>query len=178
MLDDLRVYLQMASGVTEATTTKAKEVVAGLLATGFSLTSRAMPGPEVVGQVQELADDLVATSRTNRELLVGLIRSEVDRAVGRMGFVREDELAALRRHVQRLEKELGELQDKADTCCVAVVEEVDVLPIAEPAAVVVEVVEEVEPTVPDVAEDDASGAASCEPKKKKKKILLEGASDE
>ena len=178
MLDDLRVYLQMASGVTEATTTKAKEVVAGLLATGFSLTSRAMPGPEVVGQVQELADDLVATSRTNRELLVGLIRSEVDRAVGRMGFVREDELAALRRHVQRLEKELGELQDMADTCSAPVVQEVEVLPIIEPAPVdVVEIVEEIEAPVADVAESPASGEVDGEPKKKKK-ILLEGASDE
>lgn len=39
-------------------------------------------------------------------MLIGLIRTEVDRTVGRMGFVREDELAALRRQVQRLEEEL------------------------------------------------------------------------
>lgn len=110
MLDDLRTYVQMASGITEATTAKAREVVSGLLATGLSLTSRAVPAPDVVGQVQELADDLVATSRSNRELLTGVIRSEVDRAVGRMGFVREDELAALRRHVQRLESEVHELK--------------------------------------------------------------------
>lgn len=30
----------------------------------------------------------------------GLVKTEVDRAVGRMGFVREEELAAVRRHVQ------------------------------------------------------------------------------
>jgi hypothetical protein len=39
-----------------------------------------------------------------------MIRSEVDKAVGRMGFVREDELAALRRHVQRLELEVGDMR--------------------------------------------------------------------
>lgn len=110
MLDDLRTYVQMASGITEATTAKARDVVSGLLATGLSLTSRAVPAPDVVGQVQELADDLVATSRSNRELLTGVIRTEVDKAVGRMGFVREDELAALRRHVQRLESEVHELK--------------------------------------------------------------------
>lgn len=113
MLDDLRTYVQMASGITEATTAKAREVVSGLLATGLSLTSRAVPAPDVVGQVQELADDLVATSRSNRELLTGVIRAEVDKAVGRMGFVREDELAALRRHVQRLESEVHELKSAA-----------------------------------------------------------------
>ena len=79
VLDDLRNYLQMASGLTEATTSKAKEVVTGLLAQGMSLSSKALPAPEMMGQVQELADDLVTTSRNNREMLVGMIRAEVDR---------------------------------------------------------------------------------------------------
>ena len=35
MLDDLRNYLQMASGLTEATTAKAKDVVTGLISTGI-----------------------------------------------------------------------------------------------------------------------------------------------
>ena len=78
-----------------------------LVGQGFSLSTKA---PDVVGQVQELADDLVSTSKTNRELLVSMIRSEVDKAVGRMGFVREDELAALRRHVLRLEQHIDELR--------------------------------------------------------------------
>ena len=110
MLDDLRNYLQLASGLTEATASKAKDAVTGLLAHGVSLSSKALPAPEMMGQVQELADDLVATSRNNREMLVGMIRAEVDRNVGRMGFVREDELAALRRHVQRLEKQIADVQ--------------------------------------------------------------------
>jgi polyhydroxyalkanoate synthesis regulator phasin len=110
VLDDLRSYLQMATGLTEATTSKAKDVVTALLSQGMSLSAKAVPAPEMMGQVQELADDLVSTSRNNREMLVGMIRAEVDRAVGRMGFVREDELAALRRHVQRLEKQLSDLE--------------------------------------------------------------------
>jgi polyhydroxyalkanoate synthesis regulator phasin len=113
ILDDLRSYLQMASGLTEATTGKAREIVGDLMAQGLSLTAKAVPAPEMMGQVQELAEDLVSTSRENREALLGLIRAEVDRAVGRMGFVREDELAALRRHVQRLEQQLADVRAAA-----------------------------------------------------------------
>ena len=115
MVDDLRNYLQMAAGLTEATTSKAKDVVAVLLSQGMSLSSRAMPAPEMMGQVQELADTLVTTSKDNREALVGMIRTEVDRAVGRMGFVREDELAALRRHVERLEVQLADVRASSAT---------------------------------------------------------------
>jgi len=107
MLEDIRGYLQLASGLTEVTAAKAREIAMALVGQGMSLSTKA---PDVVGQVQELADDLVATSKGNRDLLTGMIRTEVDKAVGRMGFVREDELAALRRHVQRLETEVGELR--------------------------------------------------------------------
>ncbi|MEY4137733.1 MAG: hypothetical protein RL205_1861 [Actinomycetota bacterium] len=107
MLDDIRGYLQMASGLTEVTAAKAREIAMALVGQGMSLSTKA---PDVVGQVQELADDLVATSKGNRDLLTGMIRTEVDKAVGRMGFVREDELAALRRHVQRLEAGMEELR--------------------------------------------------------------------
>ena len=107
MLDDIRGYLQMASGLTEVTAAKAREIAMTLVGQGMSLGTKA---PDVVGQVQELADDLVATSKGNRDLLTNMIRSEVDKAVGRMGFVREDELAALRRHVQRLELEVGDMR--------------------------------------------------------------------
>ncbi len=103
MLDALRGYIQMASGLTEVTTAKAKEIAVALVSHGINLGSKA---PDVVGQVQDVADDLVATGRSNRDLMTGMVRTEVDKAVGRMGVVREDELAALRRHVQRLEEQL------------------------------------------------------------------------
>jgi polyhydroxyalkanoate synthesis regulator phasin len=109
MLDDIRGYLQMASGLTEVTAAKAREMAMALVGQGMNLGTKA---PDVVGQVQELADDLMATSKGNRDLLTNMIRSEVDKAVGRMGFVREDELAALRRHVQRLENELGDMRSE------------------------------------------------------------------
>lgn len=153
VLDDLRSYVQMASGITEATTAKARDVITGLLATGLSLTSRAVPAPDVVGSVQELADELVATSRSNRELLTGVIRSEVDKAVGRMGFVREDELAALRRHVQRLESEVHELKTAAASGSAPVTQESGAQAGAEQAA--------------------GSPAGTPADKPKKKKVIVE-----
>lgn len=162
MLDDLRSYLQMASGLTEASTAKAKDAVMGLLSTGMSLTSKAVPAPEMMGQVQELADDLVATSKNNRDMLTAMIRAEVDRAVGRMGFVREDELAALRRHVQRLERQLADLQERSSTA-----------PDPEPAAP--EEVPAAEPAAEEAAADEPAAEAPVAdvPKKKKKKIVVD-----
>ena len=64
-------------------------------------------------QMQGIAEDLIEQSRTNRELMVGLVRTEVERTVGRMGFVREEELAAVRKHVERLERQLNERGDQA-----------------------------------------------------------------
>lgn len=158
VLDDLRTYVQMASGITEATTAKAREVVSALVASGMALTSRAVPAPDVVGQVQELADDLVATSRNNRELLTGVIRTEVDKAVGRMGFVREDELAALRRHVQRLQAQVQELEQRMDAPRPAAAPHESAAPASESAS---------------ETASETAGESTQEPPAKKKKIIVE-----
>lgn len=100
MLEGVRGYLQLATGLTEVTATKARDAAMALVNQGFQVSSKT---PDVVGSVQDIADDLVSTSKQNREMLVGMIRTEVDRAVGRMGFVREDELAAVRARLEHLE---------------------------------------------------------------------------
>ncbi len=111
MLDAVRGYLQLASGLTEVTLNKAREVaqslLSGDLAAVVSERDSATDAARTVGaQVQDLADDIVNQATANRELLIGLIRTEIDRAAGRLGFVREEELAALRRQVQRLEEQV------------------------------------------------------------------------
>lgn len=160
MFDDLRTYLQMASGVTEVTAAKAREVVSALLAQGLSLTTKA---PDVVGQVQELADDLVATSKSNRDNLTSLIRAEVDRNVGRMGLVREDELAALRRHVQRLEEQIAAMGVGSGTSASGDQHAATQHAAGEPVAVVEPV--PAEPVVPNPTEPVVV--------KKKKKVMVE-----
>ena len=99
MIDSLRTYVTLVTGVTEATATKAREVATALLdqSMGFARLTGA-------DSVQALADDVLSASEANRAKLVELIRTEVDRAAARMGFVREDEVAALRARVDRLEK--------------------------------------------------------------------------
>lgn len=84
-----------------------------LIAQGISLGSK-QPA-DVAATVQQAADDLVALSKTNRDLLIDMIRSEVDKAVGRMGFVREDELAALRARLEKLEKQVASQSTSAST---------------------------------------------------------------
>ncbi|MSV42980.1 MAG: polyhydroxyalkanoate synthesis protein PhaF [Actinobacteria bacterium] len=121
MLDALRGYVQLASGLTEVTLARAREAATSLLIQGLDLTKVAdVPGKDsavdaakvAAGQVQGLADELLESSKQNRELLVGLVRTEVDRAAGRLGFVREEELAAVRRHVSRLETQLAEIRSQ------------------------------------------------------------------
>ena len=104
MLEDWRGYLQLATGLTEVTARRARDIAGSLLSRGPDLDTLIPEG--ATSRVQDLADELVATSKANRELLIGLIRTEVDRAVGRLGFVREEELAAVRAHVARLEDQL------------------------------------------------------------------------
>ena len=110
MLEGLRGYVQLATGLTEVTAAKARDAAMALVNQGMQVSGKTT---DVVGSVQELADDLVTTSKENREMLVGLIRTEVDRAVGRMGFVREDELAALRARVDGLEAQVKEAAKSA-----------------------------------------------------------------
>ena len=99
MLDALRGYVQLATGLGEVTVTKAREAAAALLSQGLDLEKVPdVPGKDsavdaakvAAGQMQALTDNLLEQSTQNRELMVGLVRTEVDRAAGRLGFVREE----------------------------------------------------------------------------------------
>jgi hypothetical protein len=115
VLDAVRGYVQLAGGLAEVGIAKARDVVGSLLSGDIEQvvpTKEAAAGAAraVSTQMQELADDLASQATANRELLTGLIRTEVDRTAGRVGFVREEELAAVRRHVARLESQLSEVR--------------------------------------------------------------------
>jgi hypothetical protein len=91
-------YVQLASGLTEVTRRRAVATARGLLTSSGADT--VVPG--ALGQVGVLADEIMATSKANRALLVGLVRAEVDRAVTRLGLATHDEVASLQRSVDRL----------------------------------------------------------------------------
>jgi polyhydroxyalkanoate synthesis regulator phasin len=103
--DALKNYLTLASGVTAITRQRALETARQLVSQGEATAS----------QVQTIASDLVATSRSNRESLVGLVRYEVDRGLGRLGLATADEVASLRKRIRTLEAAQRGAQPSART---------------------------------------------------------------
>jgi polyhydroxyalkanoate synthesis regulator phasin len=93
VLEALKNYLTLASGATSLTRQRAVDAARQLVAQGEA----------TAGQVQTLATDLLATSRSNREALVNLVRGEVDRTLGRLGLATAEEVAALRARLRTLE---------------------------------------------------------------------------
>ena len=104
VLDALRGYVQLASGLTEVTRQRAQAAAKALLQqTGADTLTTGL-----TSKVSELTDEIVATSKSNRQLLQAIVSNEVEGAVARLGFVRSEEVAALTRRVQTLEGELAE----------------------------------------------------------------------
>jgi polyhydroxyalkanoate synthesis regulator phasin len=98
MLEAMRGYLQLAGGVTEMTRQRARGAAKAMLSTSGATRE----------QVQALADELVATSKGNRDALVTLIRFEVDRGLGRLGLAQAEDVAALERRVAAVEAAVRE----------------------------------------------------------------------
>jgi polyhydroxyalkanoate synthesis regulator phasin len=109
VLDGLRGYLQLANGLTDVTRDRARAVARTLLTQGEAGVDAVVPQP-MREQVGSLADDLLATSRANRDLLVGLVRAEADRAVNRLGLAMRGELDAVIQQVRDLDDRVQELQ--------------------------------------------------------------------
>ena len=100
-MDPARGIVQMLTELGETAFQQGIRLAAGLGAGLEGLDPTDLPT-----RVAGMADGVVEQGRANTDLIVSLVRSEVDKAVGRVGFVREEELAALRRHVERLEAAL------------------------------------------------------------------------
>ena len=107
-IDDLRPYLQLLATLTEATVAKAAGAAQGVVSQGATTSSEATRRWE---QVSEAGLD--------PDALAALVRDEVDRVARRIGFVREDELAVLRRQVERLEEELEQARQDAAAASIA-----------------------------------------------------------
>ncbi|MEI6375233.1 MAG: polyhydroxyalkanoate synthesis protein PhaF [Actinomycetes bacterium] len=97
-MDSARGLMQLFTELSEQAVQRGVQLAAGLSAGMDGLDPTELPT-----RVAGMADDFMGQGRANTDFIVSLVRSEVDRSVGRMGFVREEELAALRRHVERLE---------------------------------------------------------------------------
>ena len=98
--DAVRGYLALATGMTEVTATRARAAAKALVEHGEA----------TAGQVSALAEDLLSTSRRNRESLAVLIRHEVEQAVKRLGLAPAGDVESLTRRVRELERTVRELK--------------------------------------------------------------------
>jgi polyhydroxyalkanoate synthesis regulator phasin len=108
VLDGLRAYVQLAGGLTDVTRQRALSAARALLEQGSGIGG-AVPG-QVRDQAAALADDLVATSKANRELIRGLVEAEVERVAGRLGLVSAGELEKVSKRADRLDRRVRELE--------------------------------------------------------------------
>ncbi len=94
MLDAVKNYLALANGVTEVTRQRAVSAARALVASGEATAE----------QVSNLADDLLTTSRNNRDTVVALIRYEIDRALVRLGLATSEEISSLAQRLASVEQ--------------------------------------------------------------------------
>jgi len=109
LLDGLKAYVQLANGLTDVTRERAMNAARALVAQGEAGIEVVMPDA-MRAQVSNLTDDLMATSRANRDLMVGLVRAEVERSVARLGLVSAAELGAATSRAERLDDRVHELE--------------------------------------------------------------------
>lgn len=102
--DALRGYLSLASGLSEVTASRARAAARALVEQGEA----------TAGQVSSLAEDLVTTSRRNRESIAVLVRHEVEQAVRRLGLASASDNDDLTRRVRQLERTVRELSAQVD----------------------------------------------------------------
>jgi polyhydroxyalkanoate synthesis regulator phasin len=94
--DALKNYLALANGLTEVGRQRAVAASKALVAQGEA----------TVEQVGNLAEDLIETSRNNREMVTALVRNEVDKALSRVGLATADEVRRLTTRLHSLEASL------------------------------------------------------------------------
>lgn len=88
-------YVDMASGLTNVTRKRAEQVVRGLVKQGEIATDRA----------EKAVDELLSRSESNRKAVASIVRSETERAVGRLGLARQKDLEKLERKIDKLAKQ-------------------------------------------------------------------------
>ena len=109
VIDGLKAYVQLASGLTDVTRERAMAAARTLVAQGEAGVGAVLPDAIRV-QVATVTEDLIATSKANRDLMVGLVRAEVERTVSRMGLVSAAELSAATRRAEDLDDRVHELE--------------------------------------------------------------------
>jgi polyhydroxyalkanoate synthesis regulator phasin len=103
MADAWRSYLEMAYGLSKTSRKKAEKAVREVVGKSGAKAS----------ELQQMVEDLLTTSGANRDALVEVIRTELDRALNRVGLAKAEEVAVLRERVAELEASLAVAPSKA-----------------------------------------------------------------
>jgi hypothetical protein len=105
-----QTYINMVTGVTKSTQAKASATARALVRQA-GLEDVAAEASE---RVTKLAEEIMNASRINRELLQHFVTAEVDKAAGRLGFARAEDVEALRGEVASLRAQLDEAAARAE----------------------------------------------------------------
>ena len=106
LLDALKPYLALAAGFMEMSAGRAAGMAEAATQMAQSIIVQgAASGAEAKQRVEE-----IASIGIDPDHFSSLVRDEVDRVARRVGFVRADEIASLRRQVDRLEAEVEDLR--------------------------------------------------------------------
>jgi polyhydroxyalkanoate synthesis regulator phasin len=105
MQEAWRAYLDLALGFTQSSRKQATKVARKLIGKGGATAD----------QLQTMAEELVKTSMANRESLTRLVRTELDRALARVGLATAEEVADLTGRVRDLEQRLRAAEANAAT---------------------------------------------------------------
>lgn len=110
--DSVKGFIELASTMTGLSVEKAREVTRSFLTAALDAVDNPSAAVTHLSDVMrsgsaraaETVGESVAQAATG---LTDTVRDEIERAAARLGFVREEELAALRARVQRLEAQLA-----------------------------------------------------------------------
>jgi hypothetical protein len=109
--EQIQNYVNLVGGLTRATKSKASDAAKGLL----SATKLDDVAADANERVTALAEEIIAASKANRQLLLNLITTEVDKAAGRLGFARAEDVDALRADLAELRATLAEQSARAES---------------------------------------------------------------
>lgn len=93
MNDTWQRYLDTASGLTQVTRQRAEQIVRSLV----------KQGELAADTMEKNVEELVRRSEENRKAVLAIVKSETERAVGRLGLARQRDIERLQRKVDRLE---------------------------------------------------------------------------
>ena len=111
VVEAVQTYVNLVNGLSRATREKAWSAAHGLLAqAGLEGVAN-----DAEKRVAKLTDEILAASRANRELLENLVATEVGKAVGRLGFIRSEDLDEVREEIAELRAQLARAQAASAT---------------------------------------------------------------